>query len=125
MILTLEFLGGMNSVVLTDAIQSVVMIASFLAIPIVLAAQYGTIPSLGPPDCGFLRGVNTSAPVASAYVVPAECTVEGAGNGCMPAGCIAAVNPEFYQFPSLQRAREDLRIRPCLLFECCGFLRGR
>ncbi|CAK9091760.1 unnamed protein product [Durusdinium trenchii] len=100
MILTLEFLGGMNSVVLTDAIQSVVMIASFLAIPIVLAAQYGTIPSLGPPDCGFLRGVNTSAPVASAYVVPAECTVEGAGNGCMPAGCIAAVNPEFYQFPS-------------------------
>lgn len=96
MILTLEVLGGMNSVVLTDVVQSILMIASFLTIPVVIAAEYGWLPAIGPSDCGFLR--NVSPNVTDIFSVPDECM--GAAHGCVAAGCIEAVNPEFYQFPA-------------------------
>lgn len=38
-----------------DVIQSILMIASFLTIPLVVAAEYGALPSIGPADCDFLR----------------------------------------------------------------------
>ena len=70
-----------------------VMIASFLMVSVVLAAEYGSLPAIGPPDCPYLQTVqgNTSSPLA----VPAAC----AGSGCIEAGCIQAVRPEFYDFP--------------------------
>lgn len=94
LILTLEVLGGMNSVVLTDVVQCIVMIASFLVVGGVLAAEYGSIPEIGPADCLFLESVSKNA--TDAYSVPAPCV----GPNCVAAGCIAAVKPEFYQFPS-------------------------
>eukprot|EP00435_Cladocopium_sp_Y103_P043349 s1779_g12.t1 len=96
MILTLEVLGGMNSVVLTDVVQSILMIASFLTIPVVVAAEYGWLPFIGPSDCRFLR--NVSPNVTDIFSVPDECI--GAAHGCVAAGCIEAVKPEFYQFPT-------------------------
>jgi Na+/proline symporter len=39
-ILVFEWLGGLSSVALTDTIQAVIMVFSFLAIPIVLAKQF-------------------------------------------------------------------------------------
>eukprot|EP00435_Cladocopium_sp_Y103_P036654 s408_g9.t1 len=94
LILTLEVLGGMNSVVLTDVVQCIVMIASFLVVGGVLAAEYGSIPEIGPADCSFLESVSKNA--TDAYSVPGPCV----GPNCVAAGCIAAVKPEFYQFPS-------------------------
>lgn len=94
LILTLEVLGGMNSVVLTDVVQCIVMIASFLVVGGVLAAEYGSIPEIGPADCSFLESVSKNA--TDAYSVPAP----RVGPNCVAAGCIAAVKPEFYQFPS-------------------------
>ena len=96
MILTLEFLGGMNSVVLTDVIQSILMIASFLTIPLAVAAEYGALPAIGPADCDFLRMVSPN--VTTPLAVPDECPF--GQHGCIPAGCIAAVKPEFYEFPT-------------------------
>ena len=71
-----------------------VMIASFLVVGGVLAAEYGSIPEIGPADCSFLESVSKNA--TDAYSVPAPCV----GPNCVAAGCIAAVKPEFYQFPS-------------------------
>ena len=74
--------------------QPQVMIASFLVVGGVLAAEYGSIPEIGPADCSFLESVSKNA--TDAYSVPAPCV----GPNCVAAGCIAAVKPEFYQFPS-------------------------
>jgi len=94
MILTLEMLGGMNSVVFTDVVQSIVMIASFLVVPFVLGAQYGFLPEMAPADCSHL--VYVSPDVPNPYAVPDPCE----GPNCVAAGCIKAVKPEFYDFPS-------------------------
>ncbi|CAK9070820.1 unnamed protein product [Durusdinium trenchii] len=96
LILTLEVLGGMNSVVLTDVVQCIVMIASFVVVSAVLAAEYGSLPQLGPSDCSFLELV--SGNVTDAYSVPETCGPDQ--TGCVKAGCIAAVKPNFYEFPS-------------------------
>ena len=97
LILTLEVLGGMNSVVLTDVVQCIVMIASFLVVSAVLAAEYGALPAIGPADCPYLESV--SANVSDAFSVPETCATSNAP-GCVKAGCIGAVKPEFYDFPS-------------------------
>ena len=94
LMLTLEVLGGMNSVVLTDVVQSTVMILSFLAVPFFLAFEYGSLPDMGPADCPFLMSVSPN--VTDSFSVPEQCM----GSGCVAAGCIAAVKPEFYEFPS-------------------------
>jgi len=62
----------------------------------VLAAQYGSIPDIGPADCSFLESVSATA--TNDFTVPASC--EGPNDSCVAAGCIAAVKPEFYEFPS-------------------------
>ncbi|CAJ1330032.1 unnamed protein product [Effrenium voratum] len=95
LMLSLEVLGGMNSVVLTDVVQSTVMILSFLAVPFFLANEYGSLPDMGPADCPFLMSVSHAT---DSFSAPEQCT--GMGSGCVAAGCIAAVRPEFYKFPS-------------------------
>jgi Na+/proline symporter len=42
----LEIIGGLKSVMLTDSIQSIIMIGCFIIIPIVLASQFGSYSSL-------------------------------------------------------------------------------
>lgn len=44
----------------------------------------------------FHRSVSPN--VTDSYAVPEVCGA--AASGCVAAGCIEAVNPEFYQFPS-------------------------
>lgn len=101
--LALEKLGGMNSVVLTDAVQSLVMIGAFMLVPWVLGADFGFLPRIAAPDCPSLTLVSRST--ASIDAPPAACflgpdTASPTGPECVPAGCIAAVRPEFYQYPS-------------------------
>ena len=94
MILALEMLGGMNSVVFTDVVQCIVMIASFMVVPFLLRAEWGFLPQMAPADCSYLIHVSTDAP--DPYAAPDSCT----GSGCLAAGCIQAVKPDFYDFPS-------------------------
>eukprot|EP00931_Biecheleriopsis_adriatica_P051595 TRINITY_DN29943_c0_g1_i1.p1 TRINITY_DN29943_c0_g1~~TRINITY_DN29943_c0_g1_i1.p1 ORF type:complete len:680 (+),score=114.29 TRINITY_DN29943_c0_g1_i1:243-2042(+) len=96
-ILVLEMLGGMNSVVLTDAVQSSVMLCAFLVVPFLLGLQYGFLPEIAPADCPSLTYVMPNA--SSQWLAPETC-MESGHAACVPAGCIAAVRPEFYDFPS-------------------------
>ena len=93
MIFALEMLGGMNSVVFTDVVQCIVMIASFMVVPFLLGAEWGFLPEMAPADCPYLVDVSAKAP--NRYDAPASC----AGSDCVAAGCIQAVKPEFYDFP--------------------------
>eukprot|EP00928_Gymnodinium_smaydae_P001977 TRINITY_DN10703_c0_g3_i1.p1 TRINITY_DN10703_c0_g3~~TRINITY_DN10703_c0_g3_i1.p1 ORF type:complete len:652 (+),score=84.98 TRINITY_DN10703_c0_g3_i1:36-1991(+) len=101
--LGLEKLGGMNSVVLTDAVQSAVMIAAFLAIPFALGARFGFLPSIAAETCEHLEFVMPNASHTNEY--PATC---GAAemSGCVPAGCVGAVKPEFYTYPAREAASD-------------------
>lgn len=45
-ILLLEALGGLKSVMLTDTMQSVVMVLSFIIVPCLLTEMYGSFPDL-------------------------------------------------------------------------------
>lgn len=93
-ILTLEMLGGMNSVVFTDVVQSIVMIAAFLTVPFLVGAEWGFLPEMAPADCPYL--VHVSPYMPDPYEAPeTHCS----GPGCLTAGCIDAVKPEFYDFP--------------------------
>ena len=69
------------------------MIASFMMVSVVLAAEYGSLPTIGPKDCPYLQTVEANS--SSILAVPLPC----AGSGCVAAGCIEAVRPEFYAFP--------------------------
>ena len=93
-IITLEMLGGMNSVVLTDAIQCAVMLCSFLLTPFVLGVEYGFLPQMAPADCDYL--IHVFANASDPHAAPGACL----GNDCLPSGCLAAVRPDFYNFPS-------------------------
>jgi len=102
-LLVFEKLGGMNSVVLTDAVQSVIMLVSFLVVPFALGAAFGFVPAIAAPDCGSLlyvreRGTDPSQVPLTCTDWPAHTTVTADG-ACVPAGCIAAVRPEFYKNP--------------------------
>ena len=56
LILILEYLGGLKSVMLTDGIQSSVMIFVFVTVPFVLTAQYGSFEDqLHPADCSHAK----------------------------------------------------------------------
>ena len=69
MILTLEMLGGMNSVVFTDVVQSIVMIASFLVVPFLIGAEWGFLPQMAPADCQYLvPGVDWKYPAKLCWV---------------------------------------------------------
>lgn len=48
MILVFECIGGLNSVAFTDSIQGLIMVFSFLAIPILMAQHFGGWSSLDP-----------------------------------------------------------------------------
>ena len=48
LILIFECIGGLNSVAFTDSIQGVIMVFSFVAIPILIAKNYGGWSSLDP-----------------------------------------------------------------------------
>ena len=93
-IITLEMLGGMNSVVLTDAIQCAVMLCSFLLTPVVLGLEYGFLPQMAPADCDHL--IYVSANSSHPHAAPGPCL----GQDCLPSGCLEAVRPDFYLFPS-------------------------
>ena len=48
LILIFECIGGLNSVAFTDSIQGLIMVFSFIAIPIIIAANFGGWNSLDP-----------------------------------------------------------------------------
>jgi len=102
-ILGLEALGGMQSVVLSDAVQSVVMIASFILVPLALGAHFGFVPTFAPADCPALSHVMPNT--TGREDTPVACAMEDIGrDGCVPSGCLAAVRPEFYAFPARESA---------------------
>lgn len=109
-VLAMEFLGGMHSVVLTDAVQSLIMIVAFIITPFVLAAHYGWLWEIAPSDCSALAYY---APLnaTSADSVPPVCPLEeqlmqaGApcdASGCLCAGCLGHTKPEFYLYPDVR-----------------------
>jgi len=95
-VLALEIIGGMNSVILTDAVQAAIMILSFLVVPVVLAIHYGNLWEMAPADCQSLVYVESN--VSDPSIPPAECSAHDPG--CIAAGCIDAVRPEFYLLPT-------------------------
>eukprot|EP00438_Fugacium_kawagutii_P010209 Skav234241 [mRNA] locus=scaffold1464:491085:498634:- [translate_table: standard] len=58
--------GGRND----SAAHPQVMIASFLVVGVVLAAEYGSIPEIGPADCPYLESV--SANVTNRFSAPLQ-----------------------------------------------------
>ena len=71
-ILALEALGGLKSVMLTDTMQTIVMIFSFIVVPLLLTEMYGTFADLLPADdcSGTLVGhcgLNEQADVFKVY----------------------------------------------------------
>ena len=52
---TMGFIHRLDGMGPEDVIQSILMIASFLTIPLAVAAEYGALPAIGPADCDFLR----------------------------------------------------------------------
>lgn len=107
-VLAMEKIGGMNSVVLSDAVQATFMIFGFLALLAVLSVHYGTLPNLAAADCPTLGFVNATALDAlraarADDAVPPLCS---AGSGphadgeCLPFGCIGAARPEFLRNPT-------------------------
>lgn len=71
-ILALESLGGLKSVMLTDTMQTIIMILSFIIVPLLLTEIYGTFADLLPAeDCsGTLTGqcgLNEQADVFKVY----------------------------------------------------------
>jgi len=95
-ILSLEKVGGMNSVVLTDVVQSTIMIISFLAVPFALGAHFGYLGEFAAKDCDSLQWMTSAAEM------PMTCPMNGYSTpptGCVPSGCLAAVKPSFYKYP--------------------------
>lgn len=104
-IIGMEFLGGMNSVVLTDAVQSVVMIAAFIVIPFVVWYHYGPMWDMVAPDCSYHHYV-IQDPTASIMTAPLrfnctgdDCAAAAAAAKAIPAGCAAAVRPDLLTYP--------------------------
>lgn len=106
-VLTMEKVGGMNSVVLSDVVQGLVMMFGFLAIAGVVAAHYGTLGELTPMTCPSLGYVNQThrsllielqryeeAPMKCTSPPPPE-SVE-----CVAFGCISAARPDFFEVPN-------------------------
>jgi len=112
--LTMELLGGMHSVVLSDAVQACIMIAGFIIMPLVLVWRYGTLSDFGGADCASLGYVNQTSlrllrtagdMVSAPETCPNGLFVTSPMSGCEPFGCIAAARPDFYRFPTVpQRA---------------------
>jgi Na+/proline symporter len=95
-ILLMEKLGGMHSVVLTDAVQSTIMIATFIAVPVVLGFDFGFLPSISPADCSSFTLVSTNATGVDG--LPRTCALADDA-GCRASGCIGDVRPEFFDYP--------------------------
>lgn len=103
-VLAMEKVGGMNSVVLSDAVQAMFMIVGFLVMLVVLTTRYGTLDAMTPADCPTLGYVNrTSVELLRASgdqtTPPARCAAGGAAE-CAAFGCIGAVAPSFLALPS-------------------------
>jgi len=96
LLLIFEHLGGMNSVVFTDAVQSCIMLLSFLVVPFVLGGVFGFLPAMSPADCPHLMYVQHLS--AGPDVAPGACP--STGPGCVPAGCIQAVKEDFFAYPT-------------------------
>lgn len=100
-ILGMEKLGGMNSVVLSDAVQAVLMIAGFLLFFCVITYRYGTLNDIGPVDCSSLGFVSQASieslrSAGELSADPSLCPAEDAGSpSCLPFGCIAAAKPQW------------------------------
>ena len=60
-VLVLETVGGMNSVVLSDAIQALLMVFGFIAVFLVVSSTYGSLSALSPANCDSLCYVNTTS----------------------------------------------------------------
>lgn len=94
-VLTLERIGGMNSVVLSDSVQAVLMVVGFVLIYIVVGNLYGTLADLAAADCPTLGYVNETAKqllveTSSFETRPSECTraLGPADPDCVAFGCI-------------------------------------
>merc|ERR1719512_10919 len=95
-VLSMEKLGGMNSVVLSDAVQAILMIFGFFAIAAVVAIRFGTLGELAPADCPTLGYVNDTdrallRELQQYDVAPMQCSVPppvGASE-CVAFGCIS------------------------------------
>eukprot|EP01052_Picozoa_sp_SAG31_P055904 SAG31_NODE_15699_length_742_cov_1.195956_1_plen_205_part_00 len=87
-IFALEVFGGMRGVALSDALQSGVMIVTYMIVPFLLMYHYGGFSDLIPPGCeNGKSGVN---PFSSSYLM---CQLGNSlsedGDICDPEGCFS------------------------------------
>lgn len=108
-VLGMEFIGGMNGVVLSDAIQSLIMLIGFALLLVVLIGTYGTLYNFAPADCHTLNYIHQESlqemkETQDIYADPPRCNelfddVKDP-SVCKPFGCIRAAKPSFYENPS-------------------------
>jgi len=106
-VFAMEMIGGMNSVVLSDVVQSVFMIFGFLVLLVVVTLRYGTLSDLASADCPSLGFVNQTAIDAMDAagildIAPSKCSGSYGHERppeCLAFGCIGAAHPEFLTKP--------------------------
>jgi len=104
-VLAMEMLGGMNSVVLSDALQAGLMITGFLCMLVVLILQYGWLSSFTPANCASLGFVNMTSralltELGDVGETPETCMVQEAD--CKAYGCLEDVKPDWFKPPGLK-----------------------
>merc|ERR1719221_1347043 len=102
-VLVLEKIGGMNSVVLSDAVQAMLMVFGFIAVFMSISVGYGSLAALSSADCPTYGLANSSAkelfelPPQQLDTYPPECGAAGLEGhpDCTAYGCIPAVQSGF------------------------------
>ena len=132
MILLFEALGGMRSVAYTDAVESVVMVAVFIILPVMLAAYSGgfigqvnnsdglTVPcdnSKGDETSGCLNYATDAGGVASEYFLrsPSSVTILNYVLFSL-AGISFSLNPHITQRALTAKTDGDIRLTVVVIF---------
>mmetsp|Transcript_46973 Transcript_46973/g.102194 ORF Transcript_46973/g.102194 Transcript_46973/m.102194 type:complete len:660 (+) Transcript_46973:84-2063(+) len=91
-VLWMERLGGMHSVVLSDAVQGVLMILGFVIVPIFVMGHYGSLGSMASASCSSCEIVRVDGPAMDPLSVPDVCQWPGLEPGQCPSGGMDRIN---------------------------------
>jgi SSS family solute:Na+ symporter/sodium/pantothenate symporter len=95
-LLVLEFMGGMRAVSYSDAIQGILMVASFLLTAFVFDSKYGGFAGVVKEGCHSRYEVDIAD-----FPFPALASCPSLDNGTTCAlGCVADTQPLFLKYPS-------------------------